>query len=170
MNMQYKKMAFAAAICAAASAYAADLRLITGGVMPSGEGMSTATGIEVGFLTSTRSNGIVYGLKLSGMLNDFEVNNGGYASLDLELIYRAGHKLEPYAMVGGVYQSINDYDNAYGWEAGLGLRYTWCSGFQLGLEGKNMQLSYQSGQPSTEPQDGDATSTVVLDAYVGWRF
>lgn len=165
-----RKRILGLAVLAAVASSAADLRLVVGGVMPSGEGMSTATGLEIGFLTSPRSNGLVYGVKLSAMLNDFEVNNGGYVALDLEAVYRAAHKLEIYAMGGGVYQSINDYDNAYGWEAGLGLRYTWCSGFQLGLEGKNMQLDYQSGQPSTKPKDGETDSTVVLDGYVGWRF
>lgn len=169
-KMPIKALAAAVMATSALTANAADLRLVTGGVMPNGEGMSTATGLEVGFLTSPRTNGIAYGVKLTGMLNDFEVNNGGYISMDLELIYRADHKLELYAMGGGVYQSINDYDNAYGWEAGIGFRYTWCSGFQLGIEGKSMQLTYQSGQPSTALDDGDQTSTVVLDAYVGWRF
>lgn len=157
-------------LCAAVSAHAADLRVISGGIMPSGEAMTTATGLEVGFLTSPRSNGIVYGVKLAGMLNDFETVDGGYAALDLEFIYRSAHKLELYMMGGGVYQSVNDYDNAFGWEAGAGIRYTWCAGFQLGLEGKSMQLTYQSGQPSTELRDGLEETTVVMDVYVGWRF
>lgn len=157
-------------LLASTALLAVDVRFVTGGVLPSGEKTSTATGVEMGFLTSPRSNGIVYSLKLLGMLNDFKVNDGGFVAMDFEFIYRASHKAEPYLLAGGVYQSINDYDNAYGWEAGIGMRYVWCSGFQIGIEGKGQQMTYQSGQPDTSYRDGELDTTVVLNAYAGWRF
>lgn len=151
-------------------ASAVDVRLKGGAVLPSGEPSTSALGIEIGGVTSTRSNGVVYGAKILGMLNDLEINNGGYIGMDLEFIYRFKHKFEPYIVAGGVYQSLNDYDNAYGWEAGIGARYTFCSGFQLGVEMKSQQMQYQSGQPSTAPLDGTENATMVVNSYIGWRF
>jgi hypothetical protein len=152
------------------TAEAVDIRLKGGAVLPSGESSSSVLGVEIGGVTSARSNGVVYGAKLLGMLNDLKMNNGGYVAMDLEFIYRFKHKFEPYVVAGGVYQSVNDYDNAYGWEAGFGARYIFCSGLQLGIEMKSQQMEFQSGQPSSEYLDGVEQGTIVLNSSIGWRF
>ena len=155
---------------AATTLFAMDVRLVTGNLVSSKEKTSLLTGMEAAFLSSPRSNGLVYSLKVSGMLDDFKAQEGGMVAMDLEFIYRMKHKTEIYLLAGGVFRSVNAYDNAFGWESGMGVRYVWCGGFELGVQGKGMQLTYQSNQSDTNFRDGDLDTAVLFNVYGGWRF
>lgn len=156
-------------LMAAASLHAVDVRVIGGGIQTA-DGLKRGLGVEVAGQTSKRGNGLQYEMKASAMTNDFKVEDGGYVALDIDAVFRFKHKVEGFVGVGAVYKSLDAYDNAYGGEYFLGARYTWCSGYQLGLEYKHQALKFQSGQPSTKTQDGTVVDTDIFLVSMGWRF
>lgn len=165
------KIASALMLCSSL-AQATDIRLKSGAILPNHDTLdtSTALGLEISGYTSQRTNGFNWGIMFGFVTADLSFVDGGYAYLDIELMYRYKRKLEPYITGGPLFQSYNEYDYGYGYQYGIGTRYVWCNGIQLGAEFMRQDVTFQSNQPSTLIYDDIKNANHNFIIYAGYRF
>ncbi len=147
---------------------AEDIRLVVGYVDSLNIEHKESYGIEASWHSDDRGNGYAYGFTIAGM--GLPTGEGNYGTIELELLKRINHKIEPFVTAGAAYQRYKNGDDSRGWVVGLGARYVWCSGYEIQGKLQHHKLKYNSSQASTASQDDTEIGNNTATFGVGYRF